>query len=394
MTDFETIKQILQEVTLAISNRVNDSTDLWDAYFDCNKEGLFKELDMAILDCKELKIFEDASLCVGDIIIFFNFERLREWLVIHSMKTDTNKSISAIQRLLLGEPFFATAVLALARVSLPKTIQLGNNVTLCEFSSNEFLNQSKDENIEHHEIDVHHISAAITVEFEHPVHLGPRGHYRPSIYMGMVDEFFYALQKAYRALLILGIVRPQPPALVGHAIFVPLDFPGAYSKNLHHSVKIDSYWPRLEFNDDECSLAKSLFESFENLSPNLRDSLFIPMSRLRSAMTEFKDFADAAIDLGIALESILIKSDESTEITYRISMRGARLLGKTLDERLDLKKKLTKIYGMRSKAAHRGIVQSKSIDKEVLLLREGFNLTAKAIQIVLTNKLYTDKDLD
>lgn len=49
---------------------------------------------------------------------------------------------------------------------------------------------------------------------------------------------------------------------------------------------------------------------------------------------------------------------------------------------------------MRSKAAHRGIVQSKSIDKEVLLLREGFNLTAKAIQIVLTNKLYTDKDLD
>lgn len=118
------------------------------------------------------------------------------------------------------------------------------------------------------------------------------------------------------------------------------------------------------------------------------------MSRLRSAMTEFKDFADAAIDLGIALESILIKSDESTEITYRISMRGARLLGKTLDERLDLKKKLTKIYGMRSKAAHRGIVQSKSIDKEVLLLREGFNLTAKAIQIVLTNKLYTDKDLD
>lgn len=55
-------------------------------------------------------------------------------------------------------------------------------------------------------------------------------------------------------------------------------------------------------------------------------------------MTEFKDFADAAIDLGIALESILIKSDESTEITYRISMRGARLLGKTLDERLDLKK--------------------------------------------------------
>jgi len=78
------------------------------------------------------------------------------------------------------------------------------------------------------------------------------------------------------------------------------------------------------------------------------------MDRLNRAHRE-RDFVDRAIDLGIALEALLLHGkNDNTEITFRLSLRGALLVGRTEKERLDTYKLLTRAYRLRSTAVHSG----------------------------------------
>lgn len=69
---------------------------------------------------------------------------------------------------------------------------------------------------------------------------------------------------------------------------------------------------------------------------------------------------DQAIDLGVALEVLLSGNLNSTqELSHRLAMRGAWLLGSDPDKRLTMAGNLKSIYDMRSKAVHTGRVSGK-----------------------------------
>ena len=103
--------------------------------------------------------------------------------------------------------------------------------------------------------------------------------------------------------------------------------------------------------------AQALGAAYFSIDPQRRNKMLrIPLDRLGRAERE-QDFADRAIDLGIALESLLLHDiEDHGELRFRLSLRGAWLIGSNHAERLKIQRSLKKLYDLRSRAVHSGFV--------------------------------------
>lgn len=101
-----------------------------------------------------------------------------------------------------------------------------------------------------------------------------------------------------------------------------------------------------------------LFRRFEALERSARDPLRISVDRFNQALRR-TEMVDKAIDLGIALEIMLLHDIDPVELMYRLSIRGAMFLGGDKETRLTTFKLLKDTYGLRSKAVHTGALKSK-----------------------------------
>lgn len=102
-----------------------------------------------------------------------------------------------------------------------------------------------------------------------------------------------------------------------------------------------------------------LFHLFGGLEPADRDVMRIALDRLSRALRG-GDGVDHAIDLGIALEAMLlhgIGKNDRGELRFRLSIRGATFLGGEKPERLKTLKLLKDAYDLRSMAVHSGVLK-------------------------------------
>jgi Apea-like HEPN len=111
--------------------------------------------------------------------------------------------------------------------------------------------------------------------------------------------------------------------------------------------------------------------------------LHVPLDRLnRALMPPLGNFVDRAIDLGIALEALLLHDYSGhTELSYRLRLRGALLLGGDLAARRSTKKLLNDIYGIRGKAVHTGTISERQQDLD--RFKEGISACGRLINIVI-----------
>jgi hypothetical protein len=58
------------------------------------------------------------------------------------------------------------------------------------------------------------------------------------------------------------------------------------------------------------------------------------------------------LDIAFAFEAIILNDGDNKELSYRLALRAARLLGKTLKERHEIFDSVKKLYDFRSKIAH------------------------------------------
>jgi hypothetical protein len=80
--------------------------------------------------------------------------------------------------------------------------------------------------------------------------------------------------------------------------------------------------------------------------------LRMAMRRLNFAY-ERERLEDSWIDFFVSLESLYSKDDEMTEVTHRLATRVSRVLGgNVLKERKEIRRKIKKWYGIRSKIVH------------------------------------------
>lgn len=100
----------------------------------------------------------------------------------------------------------------------------------------------------------------------------------------------------------------------------------------------------------------SLFLYYEEFADLGKNSLNISLDRFSQALLR-PDIIDKAIDLGIALEILLLHEMDSKgrgEMKFRSSIRGAMFLGGEKQDRLKTFKLLKDAYDLRSAAVHAG----------------------------------------
>ena len=104
---------------------------------------------------------------------------------------------------------------------------------------------------------------------------------------------------------------------------------------------------------------RALIERFDGLEHDSIQHLRISIERLVRARRH-SNLTDKAIDLGISLEALLGDANGGGEITYKLSVRGARLIARATKKRSEIKSLLTAIYRLRSKAVHTGRIPART----------------------------------
>lgn len=94
------------------------------------------------------------------------------------------------------------------------------------------------------------------------------------------------------------------------------------------------------------------------------EQLRIPLERLNRALRA-ETWEDWAIDLGVALESLLLEPQEKGELSFRLSLRGARIAEQEPAKREVVFDLLKALYGCRSDAVHTGKLPKKKSGRPV-----------------------------
>jgi hypothetical protein len=155
-------------------------------------------------------------------------------------------------------------------------------------------------------------------------------------------------------LLCLSLTCGAPYRPLRHWTHLDPNIPGSYNQGqINYSPDIVARVFKWLDNTPVQEL-KSLYLAFSKLSDKEKDHLVIPVARLSNAFLRGGKI-DKAIELGIAIESLL-GGKAGSEIAFQISLRAA------LFEESDREKTFSdfkKMYSIRSKAVHEGIIPNK-----------------------------------
>lgn len=136
----------------------------------------------------------------------------------------------------------------------------------------------------------------------------------------------------------------------------------------------------LTLDDTEISL---LTKNFLSLGDNSIKRLLIPLERLNAAILR-KDTVNKAIELGIAIESLFINDDKKNELSFKIKIRAAFLLGKSADERFEIAELFRNLYGYRSSAVHGAKINAQKIKDIKKDLELGIQYMVLAIKRIIS----------
>ena len=140
-----------------------------------------------------------------------------------------------------------------------------------------------------------------------------------------------------------------------------------------------------ELSPDTLRKIKSTIRKYLALRPEVKKKLAVPLHRLNEAI-KHQNAVDRALDLGIALEALLLAHQPSKEqLSLQFRLRGAWLLGENGQQRTALYEVFNKLYAYRSFAAHSGAVApTKTPEEEVKkTLSDGLTLCADAIRKIV-----------
>lgn len=119
----------------------------------------------------------------------------------------------------------------------------------------------------------------------------------------------------------------------------------------------------------DAKVAEDLATAYFRIDHQRRNKMLrIPLDRLDKAAQD-RDFTDRSIDLGIALEALLLHDlgkEDRGELSFRLSLRGAWLGAKDEKERAVIKAALRKMYDLRSRAVHSGMVEQSQQHRETI----------------------------
>ncbi len=134
----------------------------------------------------------------------------------------------------------------------------------------------------------------------------------------------------------------------------------------------------------------SLWQRYSDLQSNDRDTMRYVIDRLNLAKRR-SSVVDSAIDLGIALEMLILHNLKSkSELKFRLSLCGATFIGGMESDRKSNFKILQKIYDLRSSAVHNGRLSRENVEIAPALVENGIKLAAAIARKVIVRGRFPD----
>jgi hypothetical protein len=193
---------------------------------------------------------------------------------------------------------------------------------------------------------------------------------------------FLQLEEARQWLTLIG---PSCPLQLAYwwepEEWVPLaGMTGSIGGQIHDVM----HGPGRQLDENDMEKAKTIFRVISGIDDNLKRRLAIPLNRLNQAIRRMQT-VDSAIELGIALEALFFDAGKkSSELSFKLRLRGAWLLGATSERRKEIMATLNDLYECRSGAIHSGTLEGiKTSKPKDELLKEGYGLVAQAIESIV-----------
>lgn len=111
-----------------------------------------------------------------------------------------------------------------------------------------------------------------------------------------------------------------------------------------------------EITQNEYALIIDFLNKYLNLDEKVRDKINIALVRLNNSLKRTNE-GDRALELSIAFE-VLLSEESTSEISYKVRVRGSRLIGGDINQRLKNFDILSNIYSIRSQMVHKGSVKA------------------------------------
>lgn len=149
------------------------------------------------------------------------------------------------------------------------------------------------------------------------------------------------------------------------------------------------------YEDNENRIISAI-TNWAKMPDSMKHNLRIPLDRLNRALAA-SSAIDCAIDLGLALEALLLSDlDANDQISLAFRLRGAWLLGENPIERRSYVQQFNAIYTCRSKAVHRGTLPKKlslgdaKVSPGEFMVKNAQQLAASAVLKVIHRRSFPD----
>lgn len=130
-----------------------------------------------------------------------------------------------------------------------------------------------------------------------------------------------------------------------------------------------------------------MFCHFQSKSESEKARLQLILSRLSQAKRRMQ-IEDQMLDIGIALEMLLLEENEKDQLSLQFRIRGSWLLGQSFDDRLEKSNLFNQIYSARSSVAHSGALHKNDAKKLEIVranLNQYFELAEATIQKIIVD---------
>jgi hypothetical protein len=275
---------------------------------------------------------------------------LLEWLVSRSQHTSTARAVEDLSSYLIGyqthEPFEVQQILAIDGLEVTETIELGR-LRLVPWS------QLPDSD-ERYRIQVknYYSNRSSFAALVHSITL-KRRHAFPWDVPELYHDHFGHFTTLHDALRCVVVAQGAGIRMLNYWYEPPDGVPWFSNSS---SFGIDSRsiaLPQARPQVDPETLRR-LFETFCALPVQRRERLRIPMDRLNNSLLAGIRFVDAAIEVGIALESLFGPIPKNSQITATLRRRLSEFLGSAATEKRDLSDLVSHAYDLRSRGVHDG----------------------------------------
>lgn len=326
----------------------------------------------ALRNDPELEIFNNKALVIAGVKRLFTYATLASWLISRTTKID--ETLEDLATYLNAKEFQCDQVLAFYGLDLDQPADLGDGISLLPW---ERLPESPEKQM---------VSFSRT-QIIHMISGKPSALYRSfkTIKRHIKAESDTLSQKEHTpefelhdALICIGLAMPWRWQILASWVGIPKWVP-TFSP-YEPSRSIDQCWPK-KLLPEALAEAKKLFASFHKRDQNTKAHIRLAMERLNQ-MAE-KGVVDAAIDLGIALETLYLNDpgEDRGELTFRMKIRSARFLGRDEADRQRIFDLVGELYTLRSAAVHKGKLPAKYSVRSVReVLDKGFDLGTQTVR--------------